>query len=111
MSDINEVRERLELAFAINGTGQAKRDVAALLADHARLAEEVQQIATHAELLKAPAIDLERFRCLADFVLDRSANTGNIKAAYDLRALIDRQANARSSSEQCSEAVGKGGVK
>ena len=38
-----------------------------------------------------PSIDLEQFRCLADFVLGRSANRGNLKAAYGLLALIDGQ--------------------
>lgn len=41
-------------------------------------------------------IDLEQFRCLAHFVLDRSANTWNVKAAYDLLALIDGQASVHS---------------
>lgn len=44
MSDIDKVRERLEFAFAINGTWQAKRDMAALLADHARLQADVDRL-------------------------------------------------------------------
>ena len=71
--NINEVRERLELAFAINGTGQAKRDVAALLDDHARLVAENLLLAKGyrwqdgewSNPQPAPDIDLEQFLTLA----------------------------------------------
>lgn len=111
MSDINEVRARLERDaedFIERGLAvPTASDIQALLADHARLNE----LLGNSEQL-APAIDLEQFRpavfCMRNYtgVLPRSYWDKGSKAFSDeadrLRALIDGQARCEAGSANVS---------
>lgn len=57
---------------------------------------------------QAPAIDLEQFRAALEHALLSIQSEEKREEIERLLALIDGQANVRSSSEQCSEAVSKG---
>lgn len=111
-SKIEEVRGRLEQAAEIAATYGEGDDLRALLAAHARLQADAERLDWRVPVMRpqpAPAIDLEQFRsalvALSDYAYERhgDADHPHCVEADRLLALIDGQANVRSSSEHSSE--------